>query len=59
MSHPGMGPVFAEAQELQDGRYQARLNFEMAGDWVVLLHIKLPGGQTLERHVEVKGVRAN
>jgi hypothetical protein len=58
MSHPGMRPVFAEAKEVSRGRYQAQLQFEMAGDWVLLLHIKLPGGQTIERQVDVKGVRA-
>lgn len=59
MSHPGMSPVFAEAKELPGGRYQARLDFGMAGDWVVILHIKLSNGQTLERQVDVKGVRSN
>jgi hypothetical protein len=58
MSHPGMSPVFAESKEAAGGRYQASVNFAMAGDWVLLLHIKLPGGQTLERQIDVKGVRA-
>jgi hypothetical protein len=31
----------------------------MAGDWVVLLHIALPGGKKLERQIDVKGVRPN
>jgi hypothetical protein len=59
MSHPGMSPVFADAQELPDGRYQAKLQLGMAGDWVVILHIGLPGGQTLERQIDLKGVRSN
>jgi YtkA-like len=59
MSHPGMAPVFADAQEVEPGRYQAHLTFAMAGDWVILLHITLPGGQKLERQIEVRGVRAN
>jgi YtkA-like len=59
MSHAGMSPAFAEAQEEQPGRYQAHLNFKMAGDWVILLHITLPGGKKLERQIEVKGVRPN
>ena len=59
MSHPGMSPIFAAAKELPVGRYQAQLDFGMAGDWVVILHIKLPNGQTLERQVDVKGVRSN
>jgi YtkA-like len=57
MSHAGMSPVFAEAKEEGTGRYQARVDFPMAGDWVVLLHITLPGGKKLERQIDVKGVR--
>jgi hypothetical protein len=59
MSHAGMSPVFADATALPGGVYRAHLAFAMAGDWVVLLHIKLPGGETLERQVDVRGVRAN
>ncbi len=58
MSHPGMSPVFAESKEVTGGQYQANINFAMAGDWVLVLHIKLPDGQTLERQIDVKGVRA-
>jgi len=59
MSHPGMAPVFEDATETAPGQYQARLRFGMAGDWVVLLHVRLPGGQTLERQFNVSGVRPN
>ena len=59
MSHPGMAPVFEDATETAPGQYQARLNFGMAGDWIVLLHVRLPGGQTLERQFNVSGVRPN
>ncbi len=59
MSHAGMGPVFADAKEEQPGRYQARLNFQMAGDWIILLHVTQPGGKKLERQIEVRGVRPN
>ena len=45
MSHAGMSPVFAEAKELEPGRYQAHLNLQMAGDWMILLHVTLPGGK--------------
>src|SRR6476619_5905186 len=38
MSHAGMASVFEEARETAPGRYQAQLNFAMAGDWVILLH---------------------
>ena len=59
MSHPGMSPVFAEVKEEQPGRYQAHLQFQMAGDWLILLHVTLPGGKKLERQIEVSGVRPN
>jgi hypothetical protein len=59
MSHAGMAPVFGEAEEIEPGRYQAHLTFGMAGDWVILLHVILPGGQKLERQIDVRGVRPN
>ena len=59
MSHAGMRPEFGEAREIGAGRYQGRLAFTMPGDWVILMRITLPGGHTLERQLEVKGVRAN
>ncbi|MGH9831957.1 MAG: FixH family protein [Blastocatellia bacterium] len=57
MTHPGMRPVFSEAREAGSGRYQSSLEFTMAGDWIVLLHITLPNGQKLERQFEIKGVQ--
>jgi hypothetical protein len=57
MSHPGMQPRFAKATEREPGRYRAQLEFPMAGDWVILLHITLPGGKRVERQFDVRGVR--
>ena len=59
MSHPGMAPVFGEAREVAPGQYQGALEFGMPGDWVVLIHARLPDGRTLERDVNVPGVAAN
>jgi hypothetical protein len=59
MSHPGMAPVFGAAEETAPGSYRAHLAFNMGGDWVVLLHIKLPNGGTIERQVDVRGVQSN
>jgi hypothetical protein len=56
MSHPGMSPGIAEAKEAELGRYRAHLQFQMAGDWVILLHVTLPDGKKLERQIDVKGV---
>jgi hypothetical protein len=59
MSHPGMSPVFAEAKEMTPGSYRAPINFNMGGDWVVLLHITLADGRKIERQIDVKGVQSN
>jgi YtkA-like len=57
MSHPGMSPLFAEAKEAEPGRYQAPLQLQMAGHWVILLHVTLPDGKRLERQIDVRGVQ--
>lgn len=59
MSHAGMSPVFAQAKETEQGRYQAILDLTMAGDWSILIHVTLADGQKLERQLDVKGVRAD
>ena len=59
MSHAGMAPVFGDARETAPGHYEGDLNFNMPGDWIVLLHVTLANGQKLERETEVRGVRAN
>jgi hypothetical protein len=56
MSHAGMSPVFGEARESEPGQYRAALEFTMAGDWVVLVHLTLPDGSEVERQFDVKGV---
>jgi len=57
MSHAGMGPATGEAKELEPGRYQAPLEFSMAGDWIVLVHLTLSNGEKQEQRFEIKGVR--
>ena len=57
MQHPGMVPHSFEVKELDPGRYQSQVQFDMAGDWVILLHVTLPDGNTLDRQFDVKGVR--
>ncbi len=56
MAHPGMAPVFGEASETAPGRYQGKVSLTMGGDWVLLLHITLSNGQTLERQIELNGI---
>ena len=59
MAHPGMAPLFAKAEETSPGSYRANLHFDMPGDWVVSLRIKLPSGQAIERTINVRGIRNN
>ncbi len=56
MSHAGMSPVFANTQEVAPGEYWAKMELSMAGDWIILVHLTLPDGSTLERQFEIKGV---
>jgi len=59
MSHPGMAPVLADAQEVAPGKYEATIQFTMAGTWVILLHITLPDGKKIEQEIRVGNVRAS
>ncbi len=56
MSHAGMSPVFANAQEVAPGEYWASMELSMAGDWIILVHLTMPDGSKLERQFEIKGV---
>jgi hypothetical protein len=59
MSHAGMGPVFAQANEVQPAHYESHLSLAMAGDWVILMHGTMPNGEKQERQFEVRDVRPN
>jgi hypothetical protein len=58
MNHPGMAPVFSDAEETAPGAYTAPLTFTMGGDWAVLAHIVLADGRKIERQWDVKGVES-
>ena len=58
MDHPGMTPVFSDAEETAPGSYRALLTFSMGGDWVLLLHIALADGRKIERQWNVRGVES-
>jgi len=57
MSHPGMAPILAAADEQPDGVYRVRFQFTMAGDWIVLVKGTLPDGRTLNQRIDVANVR--
>ena len=56
MTHAGMTPVFAEAQEVAPGQYRGNLTLNMPGDWFLLLHVTLPDGRMLEDQIDIRGV---
>jgi hypothetical protein len=58
MTHAGMAPTLAQPDEVSPGRYEAPLDFTMAGDWFILVRATLPDGRKLERQVNVPGVKA-
>ena len=53
MSHPGMKPLFQSASAGENGKYHSRLNFDMPGDWTLLLHAKLANGTTVQDRVRL------
>lgn len=57
MTHAGMPPTQAQPQEVSPGRYEAPLDFSMAGDWFILVRATLPDGRKLEHQVDVPGVK--
>jgi hypothetical protein len=57
MSHPGMAPVVARAEDLGQGRYRAEFTFTMAGDWSLMVSGRLADGRAVEHRIDVAGVR--
>ena len=58
MSHAGMSPITGEAKEIESGKYSGTLQLEMAGDWIVVVHITLSDGQEVQRQIEIKALNA-
>jgi YtkA-like protein len=58
MAHPGMAPVFSEMKEIAAGEYRGQTDFNMSGDWVLLVRGKLSDGSKFERQIAVPGVEA-
>lgn len=57
MTHAGMAPSFGTARETAPGRYLGPLDLSMGGDWIILVHLTLPGGEKVEKQFAVKGVQ--
>ena len=58
MNHAGMRPSFADLREVEPGRYSGTLEFTMGGDWFILVTAKTPEGKTVERKIDVPGVKS-
>ena len=56
MTHAGMAPVFAEAREVEPGRYRANMELTMAGDWSLFVSMTLPDGTKVNQSFDIKGV---
>jgi hypothetical protein len=56
MSHPGMQPILAEAEETETGVYSASIEFTMGGDWFFIIESTLPDDRVLERQINIAGV---
>ena len=56
MSHAGMVPVFAEAREIEPGRYRSDMELSMAGDWSVTVHVTWARNRKMDYTFEINGV---
>jgi hypothetical protein len=59
MNHAGMRPSFADLREVEPGRYSGTIEFTMGGDWFILVTAKTLEGKTVERKIEVPGVKSS
>ena len=57
MSHAGMVPVFADATEIEPGRYQSTMKLSMAGDWRVNVHVTWSNDHKADYEFDIKGVK--
>jgi len=58
MNHAGMKPSFAVARLVSPGVFEADLELTMGGDWFVLVDAVLADGTTVQRKLDLPGVRA-
>lgn len=56
MSHPGMQPIIADAEEIEPGVYSAPVEFGMGGDWFFIIKSTLPDNRVIERQIDIPGV---
>jgi hypothetical protein len=54
MTHAGMQPVLAEAEEVEPGVYMATMEWPMAGDWVLTVDGILADGTSFSRQLDFR-----
>lgn len=58
MNHAGMKPSFADLEETEPGRYSGTLDFTMGGDWFLLVTATTQDGKSVEKKIDVPGVKS-
>jgi len=56
MTHGGMVPITADAQEVEPGRYRANVQLPMAGDWSLFVDMTLANGSKMYQSFKINGV---
>ena len=52
ITHAGMSPVLAEAEDQGDGTYKTQnFAFDMAGDWIITVDVTYPDGVKLSKNL--------
>jgi hypothetical protein len=54
MTHPGMTPVVATVTRRGPDIFDAALDLNMPGDWLLVATVRFPDGRRLERRVPVR-----
>lgn len=57
MAHPGMTPVRKALRELTPGRYEARFELSMAGDWYIRVFGRTGDERYFEKVIDLPGVQ--
>ncbi len=57
MTHAGMVPEIAAADELAPGRYRAMVPLSMSGDWLITVAVHMADGRVVEQTLPLPTVK--
>lgn len=57
MTHAGMTPEIATADELAPGSYRAMVPLSMSGDWLITVAVQMADGQVVEQTLPLPNVK--